>query len=169
MNKESDNLCAENIFRILAASSSGFPKVSSGGAHAVESVLDRYGIDTAQVVVADGSGVSRYNLVSASVIVRTLEEAYRRHAEAFATTLSVAGVDGTLQKRMRGTAAEGTLRGKTGTFSGTSNLSGYTRTSDGELLVFSILMQNFPEGPGSYRAVQDSIGVFLSGMRRSDL
>jgi D-alanyl-D-alanine carboxypeptidase/D-alanyl-D-alanine-endopeptidase (penicillin-binding protein 4) len=68
---------------------------------------------------------------------------------------------------MKRTSAEGNLRAKTGTLRGASSLSGYVTTADGELLAFSILMQNFPTGPGSYRATQDRLGVFLSGLRRS--
>ena len=68
---------------------------------------------------------------------------------------------------MRGTPAQGNLRAKTGTLEGVTALSGYVTTADGEELAFSILMQQFPSGARSYRHVQDRIGAFLAGLKRS--
>jgi D-alanyl-D-alanine carboxypeptidase/D-alanyl-D-alanine-endopeptidase (penicillin-binding protein 4) len=168
MNKESDNLCAENVFRVLGALTSHEPGGSGNGADAVETILAGLGIDTSRVVTADGSGVSRYNLVTPSILVRILEEMHNRRFTAFTSSLPIAGVDGTLEKRMRGTAAQGNLRGKTGTLEGASNLSGYVRTAEDEIIAFSVLLQNFAGKAKVYRAVQDRIGVYLSTLRRGN-
>ncbi len=170
MMKESDNLCAENVFRILGISVTGEAGSNEDGILAVETALARLGIDTAKLVTADGSGVSRYNLLSATTLVRILEVLYDRQPDfdRLFATLPIAGVDGTLSTRMKGTPAQGNLRGKTGTLRGASSLAGYVTTADGEFLAFSILMQNYPTGPKNYRAAQDSIGVLLSRSRRND-
>jgi D-alanyl-D-alanine carboxypeptidase/D-alanyl-D-alanine-endopeptidase (penicillin-binding protein 4) len=170
MLKESDNLCAENLFRMLGRSVTGEPGSTEGGILAVKTALHLLGVDTARIVTADGSGVSRYNLLTAGTVVRILEAVYERPGsfDRFYQSLPVAGVDGTLSTRMKGTPAQGNLRAKTGTLRGASSLSGYVTTLDGELLAFSLLMQNYPTGPKDYRSAQDSIGVFLSTLRRSD-
>jgi D-alanyl-D-alanine carboxypeptidase/D-alanyl-D-alanine-endopeptidase (penicillin-binding protein 4) len=82
------------------------------------------------------------------------------------TSLPVAGRDGTLAERMRGTAADGNVRAKTGTMSNIRTLAGYVRTRDGETLVFAVMANNF-EGPGSI-AVEaiDRIAVLLAAFSR---
>jgi D-alanyl-D-alanine carboxypeptidase/D-alanyl-D-alanine-endopeptidase (penicillin-binding protein 4) len=135
----------------------------------VKTALQRFGIDTAKVGVADGSGVSRYNLVTPRDIVRILERISDRKNDfrRFLSALPMAGVDGSLSTRMKGTPAMGNLMAKTGTLRGVSSLSGYVTTADGEILAFSLLMQNYLSGPKDYRRVQDAIGVYLSTLRRS--
>jgi len=171
MNKESDNLCAEVLLKTLGAESSHAPGTGRRGASAIQRFLAMSGIDTTMVVIADGSGVSRYNLSSPSAIVEVLRRMHKdpEHFGSFYESLPIAGVDGTLSERMKGTSAEGNLRAKTGTLEGVSSLSGYVRTADGELLAFSILMENFSSGPKQYRQVQDSIAVVLSVLRRDSL
>jgi Na+/H+ antiporter NhaD/arsenite permease-like protein len=82
----------------------------------------------------------------------------------FYHSLPIAGRDGTIARRMRGSAAEGNLRAKTGSLAGVSSLSGYVRTAEGELLAFSVLMQDFPGGTDRYRAVQNRIGALLASL-----
>ena len=89
---------------------------------------------------ADGSGLSRYNLVAPAFLVALLErEARSPHAAVFYDALPVAGRDGTLANRMRGTPAEGNVHAKTGTLSGVRSLSGYFTTAAGERMVFSMM------------------------------
>jgi D-alanyl-D-alanine carboxypeptidase/D-alanyl-D-alanine-endopeptidase (penicillin-binding protein 4) len=86
-----------------------------------------------------------------------------RHGQAFMSTLAVAGRDGSLRNRMRGTAAEGNVYGKTGYVAGVSALSGYVRTKTGKLLVYSILMNGFPAGElWKARAAQDKACVRMA-------
>ena len=85
---------------------------------------------------------------------------------AWMTAFPVAGRDGTLAERMRGTAAEGNLRAKTGTMSNIRALAGYVRTRDGETLAFAIIADNF-EGPGNAAvAAIDGIAVRLAEFSR---
>jgi D-alanyl-D-alanine carboxypeptidase/D-alanyl-D-alanine-endopeptidase (penicillin-binding protein 4) len=168
MNKVSDNLSAESLLKTLGAERRGRPGSAEQGITVVHELLTSIPYDTNAVSIADGSGLSRYNLTSPDAIVSLLR---RIHADptlfsAFYRTLPIAGVDGTLEERMRGTAAEGNLRAKTGSLNGVSALSGYVRTKDQELLAFSIMMQSFPGGSRPYRTVQDRIGAFLSEFTR---
>jgi len=170
MNKVSDNLTAEVLLKTLAAEKFGAPGSAAAGTSVVCAFLSGIGIDTTKIAQADGSGLSRYNLTSPSVIIRLLQAMERDsvHFPAFYYSLPIAGVDGTIAKRMRGTRAEGNLRAKTGSLSAVSALSGYVRTADGELLAFSVLMQNFPGSVRGYRTTQDRIGVLLSEIKRGD-
>lgn len=171
LNKVSDNLSAENLLKTLSAELNGKPGIGKIGVSLVKRFLSTIGPDTTRLVIVDGSGLSRYNLTSADIITRLLAEMYKRPDafEVFYNSLPISGTDGTLSERMKGTSAEGNLRAKTGTLSGVSSLSGYARSADGEMLAFSILMNNFASGTRMYRLVQDRIGVILSELRRSDL
>jgi D-alanyl-D-alanine carboxypeptidase/D-alanyl-D-alanine-endopeptidase (penicillin-binding protein 4) len=169
MNQASDNLSAENVLKTMAAERFGPPGTTGLGTEIVTAYIAGLGLDTTRLVIADGSGDSRYNLTSAEAIVALLA-AMARHEELFPVwynTLPVAGVNGTLSRRMKGTPAEANVRAKTGTIQGVSSLSGYVTDADGEQLVFSILMQNFPRPARAYRQVQDRITSFLAGVRRS--
>jgi len=171
MNKVSDNLSAENILKTLAAVKVGLPGSGDAGMSIVKGFLTVNGIDTTKIVLADGSGVSRYNLLSPSAIIRLLMSMYGKpeYFSAWYRSLPIAGEDGTLASRMRGTAAEHNLRAKTGTLNGVSNLSGYVNTADGELLAFSIFMQDYPGEVNVLRRVQDKIGTLLAELRRGRL
>ncbi|HEX9656937.1 MAG TPA: D-alanyl-D-alanine carboxypeptidase/D-alanyl-D-alanine-endopeptidase [Bacteroidota bacterium] len=171
MNKVSDNLSAENILKTIAAEKVGKPGSAEAGAVIVRTFLQSIGVDTNKIIVADGSGLSRYNLTSANTILALLQAMFTNPEcfEEFYNSLPIAGVDGTLDYRMKGTTAEGNLRAKTGTISGASALSGYVHSGDGEPLAFSILTQHYPVGARAYRKVQDAIAVFLSSLRRQSM
>ena len=167
--KISDNLTGEQLVKAIGARAAGPPGDYANGLAAERRFLAaEVGIDTTAMVLADGSGVSRYNLVTAGQIVDLLVYMAGREdlAPAFLTALPVAGVDGTLEDRMRGTAAERAVRAKTGSLSGVSALSGYVSTAGGERLAFSLLMEFFPGSVAPRRAVQDSIVAALAGLRR---
>ena len=168
MNKVSDNLTAEVLLKCLAAERLGVPGSAEKGINVVHEFLAARNIDTTRINIADGSGLSRYNLTSAATVIKLLQAMYadKNHFDAFYHSLPVAGVDGTISRRMTGTAAQGNLRAKTGTLSAVSALSGYVRMADGEMLAVSILMQNFPGSSRYYRQTQDRIGEFLSNLRR---
>jgi serine-type D-Ala-D-Ala carboxypeptidase/endopeptidase (penicillin-binding protein 4) len=171
MNKVSDNLSAEALLKGSAALRWGERGSAPRGIDILKEILTRAGIDTLSMRAVDGSGLSRYNLTTASALTALLIEMHRDSIRfaIFLKSLPIAGVDGTIERRMRGTPAEGNLRAKTGTINGVTALSGYVRTADGELLAFSMLMQNFLSGPGPYRAVQDRIGVLLAGLKLSEI
>ncbi len=122
-----------------------------------EDVLSGWGIPDTQHVLADGSGLSRYNFVTAHMLVRILREMARdpRHAAAFEATLPIAGKDGTLERRMKGTRAENNVHAKTGTISNVRSLSGYVRTRDNELIGFSVIANNFKARSATIDAVAE--------------
>jgi D-alanyl-D-alanine carboxypeptidase/D-alanyl-D-alanine-endopeptidase (penicillin-binding protein 4) len=170
LNKVSDNLSAECVLKTIAAEKLGVPGSAEAGITRVHAYLSECGVDTNRIAVADGSGLSRYNLTSAATIVRLLERVYRdnRSFPLLYHALPIAGIDGTIGSRMKGTVAAGNLRAKTGSLSGVSALSGYVCTLDGEMLAFSILMQNFPGATRPYRLVQDALGAYLAGLKRGE-
>lgn len=169
MNKVSDNLSAENAIKVLSAAMNGTPGSAKNGISIVKRYLDNGGIDTSKLSLVDGSGVSRYNLLSADQIVQFLTSVYQqpRIFPIFYNSLPLASVDGTLAKRMTTYPAACNVRAKTGTLNGVSCLSGYVLTRDGEMLAFSILMQNYITPVAYYHQVQDSIASLLAGFSRT--
>ena len=167
--KVSDNLTGEQLVKAIGAEAAGPPgDYANGLASERRFLAAEVGIDTTSMVLADGSGVSRYNLVTARQVVGLLAYMAGREdlAPAFFAALPIAGVDGTLEDRMQGTAAERRVRAKTGSLSGVSALSGYVMTEGGEHLAFSLLMEFFPGPAAPRRAVQDSIVATLARLRR---
>jgi len=113
----------------------------------------------------EGSGLSRNNLTTARATVALLEfMARHREAQAFFDSLPIAGVDGTLRRRLRGTAAEGNVRAKTGTLRWANALSGYVTTAAGERLAFSVMLNRNVVPPGKFaRDDVDAIALMLAG------
>jgi D-alanyl-D-alanine carboxypeptidase/D-alanyl-D-alanine-endopeptidase (penicillin-binding protein 4) len=142
--KVSQNMYAESLLKALGASRHGLG-TAEGGRGAVRSTLQAWGIPPDAHVIVDGSGLSRYNYVTASTLVAVLERMYNdpRHREAFVGALPIAGRDGTIETRLRKTRAEGNAVAKTGSISNARSLSGFVRTRGGEMLVFSILANDF--------------------------
>jgi D-alanyl-D-alanine carboxypeptidase/D-alanyl-D-alanine-endopeptidase (penicillin-binding protein 4) len=169
LNKPSDNLSAELLLKTIGAEKFGRPGTATKGIRAMRQFLGSVGVDTNAVHSADGSGASHYNLITPANLINLLVAMWKNFAirNEFAATLPIAGVDGTLRGRMKGTPAEGVLHAKTGTISAVSTLSGYTTTADGEELAFSMMMQHFLSGSRAARTVQDRIGVELCTFRRS--
>ncbi len=168
LNKTSDNLSAENLLKVVGAEKRGTPGSAAKGISVVNEFLSSSGIDTTSYLMVDGSGVSHYNLINADTYARLLSAVYRHKGifDLFYTSLPIAGVDGTLQNRMKETAAAGKVRAKTGTISGVSTLSGYAQTADGDTLAFSILMDHFTGSSKPYRDAQDKIAELLSRFSR---
>lgn len=168
LNKPSDNLIAECLLKTLGAQIKG-NGTSEAGKEIVLEFLRRIGADMTAISIADGSGLSRMNYVSPSNLVKLLKYMYRhKHAGVYLNSLSVAGVDGTLQNRMKGTAAERNVRAKTGYVSGVSAISGFVTTKAGEPLVFSVLMNNHLCRNREAMAIQDSILAALANLGGSE-
>lgn len=142
--KVSQNLYAETLLKAVGAATGQTGSAGSGRA-AARAVFTTWGIPADSYVQADGSGLTRYDYVTADMIVTILERLHRepRHRDAFYATLPIAGKDGTIATRMRGTRAEANAVAKTGSISNVRALSGYVKTRDGETLAFSILANNF--------------------------
>ena len=109
----------------------------------VEKLIGRLGLDPDHYQIADGSGLSLYNYLTPQLLGYLLRYAYREQKlyQHLLPTLPIAGEDGTLRKRMRGTPAEGNVQAKTGTVEGVSTLSGYCTAASGNRLCFSIMNQ----------------------------
>jgi serine-type D-Ala-D-Ala carboxypeptidase/endopeptidase (penicillin-binding protein 4) len=173
MNKRSDNLIAETLLKQLGARD-GDPTPGAGIAGRGEAVLRaflaRCGVSGPALALADGSGLSRQDLVSPRNLVQLLAAMDRHPARvAFFDSLPVAGVDGTLRRRMLDTPAQGSVRAKTGTLTHVTALSGVATARNGERLVFSILTNNYP-GPLSAshgpRAMEDAVAAALAQFER---
>lgn len=130
---------------------------SSAGVEVVQETLSTLGVET-NFDMVDGSGLTRYNLISARHIADVLEGMTKHAAyQEYLDSLPIAGVDGTLKNRMKGTAAENNARAKTGTLTGVSSLSGYVQTKDGQKLVFSIVINGYAPKSEYMTAIQDRI------------
>lgn len=160
MMKKSDNLSAEAIFYHLAIHHSGSKRAVGGkqGVEAIEAFIDSLGFDHADYRIADGSGVSLYNYVSPELLIAFLKHAYS-HSSVYPLlhqALPIAGVDGTLEYRMKSGRAHNNVRAKTGTVTGINSLAGYATASNGHTLAFVVINQNTLE-PKKARAFQNKI------------
>jgi D-alanyl-D-alanine carboxypeptidase/D-alanyl-D-alanine-endopeptidase (penicillin-binding protein 4) len=156
MMKVSQNQYAELLLKAL------------GGRQIARERLTAMGIDESSYVMADGSGLSRYNYVTDETLVKILRNFQQRPADAaaFGATLPIAGRDGTLAGRMTGTPAEGKVRAKTGTVDNLRAISGYVEDADGELLVFSIIANNFALPSAQVVAAADKALIRLATFSR---
>lgn len=142
MLKNSDNLHAEAVFYQLADLNARKYSSWKDGARQVENVLRQAGASAAYSKVADGSGVSLYNYTTPSAMVSMLRYAYHHEDiyRYFYPALPIAGVDGTLDTRMRRGTAYRNVRAKTGTLEGVISLAGYAKASNGHTLAFSVII-----------------------------
>lgn len=163
--KLSNNLHAETLVKAAGRQVSHVGSWPAGLA-ALEGNLGSFGVNPAQLAMADGSGLSRQDYVSTDEIAELLVGAQQE--PWFGTwydALPVAGVSdrmvgGTLRHRMIGTPAANNLRAKTGSMTGVSALSGYVTAANGEKLVFSMVENNFL--PDSVTSIEDAVGVRLA-------
>ena len=166
--RNSQNLYAEALLRTLDQRRR--PRTAAAGRNIMRDVLESWGIGPSRIVVADASGLSRYNYVTARALVDVLQRMYDdpRHAEPYLAALPVAGESGTLTSRMTGTAAAGNARAKTGSMSNVRALSGFVTSADGEMLAFAVLANNFPGAPGPILGIIDRLVDQLARSTRSD-
>ncbi len=133
------------------------------GLEVVTSFLRQAGVGESEIALNDGSGLSRNDLISANTTVQLLTFMTKhRYFAQFRDALPIAGVDGTLRTRMRGTPAEGNVRAKTGSLSSVASLSGYVTTAAGEHLVFSMMLNNYPDAAAVRRDSIDAIAILLA-------
>jgi D-alanyl-D-alanine carboxypeptidase/D-alanyl-D-alanine-endopeptidase (penicillin-binding protein 4) len=166
--KPSQNQIGEALLRTTGGVVTGVASADSGRAVAA-ATLTGFGIDPAAFVLSDGSGLSRYNYVAPEALARILEVMARRpDADVFLNSLPIGGVDGTLATRMRGTAAEGNVRAKTGSIANTRTLSGYVATRDGERLVFVLMANHFTVSSRVAERVQDHVVERLANFSRQN-
>lgn len=162
MLKESDNLYAESMFYQIAASTGARYASAKNASTVVNRLISKVGLDPKRYEIADGSGLSLYNYVSAELEVRFLRYAWHNNNiyVHLHPALPIAGVDGTLRKRMRGPFTSGNVYAKTGTVAGVSSLAGYCTAANGHHLAFSIINQGIQHHRNG-RAFQDRVCTVL--------
>ena len=162
MMKKSDNYYAESLFYQLAALSG---KKAAGQKEArgyIDALIRKVGLTPAHYEIADGSGVSLYNYLPPELLIRLLEYAWREDhiRQKPYPSLPIAGVDGTLEKRMQKTLAQGNRHAKTGIVTGVSSLSGYATSPEGHVIAFSIINMGIPRAQVG-RDWQDKVCIAL--------
>lgn len=159
MMKKSDNLYSESLFYHLAASRvHSAPVTAKDGRRMMNRLIEKLGYDASDYYIADGSGLSLYNYVSPELEVAFLKYAYR-HDRIYVplyASMPIAGMDGTLDDRMRRGYARGNVHAKTGTVTGVSGLAGYCTAANGHVLCFSIINMGIRHA-SSGRRFQDSV------------
>jgi D-alanyl-D-alanine carboxypeptidase/D-alanyl-D-alanine-endopeptidase (penicillin-binding protein 4) len=148
LNKNSINLIAENLLKFMGANFEGAPGSSAKGAKVV---MDRFLINQVGLprnnglVMADGSGLSPLNRMTAVVFTEVLQHMLTQYDVSvdFIASLAISGVDGTLKKRMNTPDLKRRVRAKTGFINGASSLSGYVYTKKNEIVIFSFLMNHY--------------------------
>jgi len=161
MMKLSQNQYAEALLKTIGSGT------TEAGRTAVKEAVKSWGIDPASVMLADGSGLSPYDFITPEAMVAVLTHVDRteRLRAVYESTLPIAGRDGTLEQRMRGTAAEGRAMAKTGSTTSVRSIAGYVRTADGQLAAFTIIANNFDNSASVLNAATDEIVVRLATFR----
>jgi serine-type D-Ala-D-Ala carboxypeptidase/endopeptidase (penicillin-binding protein 4) len=165
--KPSQNQVAEILLKTLGRELRGAGSAAAGR-QAVDSIFTSWGLPQRQLLVADGSGLSRYNFVSPDLLIALLAHMDRSpNRELWLASQPVAGIDGTLRARMRGTPAEGNVRAKTGTLSNVRALSGYVTTADGERLLFATIVNGHLLTAADADRLVDAALARIAGFRRN--
>lgn len=171
-NQPSNNLYSEVLLRSLGVirnddETQSLQNSAKQGLNAVKAILSQLGVDPDGYALADGSGLSRHNLVSPEAIVQTLKGiAQSSQAEIYRASLPVAGVSGTLQNRFKHTPAQGIVQAKTGTLSGVTSLSGYVDVPNYQTVVFSIIVNQSDQSATPLRQAVDEMVLLLTRLRR---
>ncbi len=165
MNKESDNFFAEMLLKGLGKDFAGVGSTADG-LRVVRATLDSLGLPLDDFTLHDGSGLSYLDRVTPEAIMQLLFTMGRCvYTPAYYNSLAIAGVDGTLDDRMRGTAAAGNAHAKTGTLDIASCLSGYVRSADGRMAGYSIIVNGAAVNWASAMKAQDAIVETLARTR----
>jgi serine-type D-Ala-D-Ala carboxypeptidase/endopeptidase (penicillin-binding protein 4) len=171
VQKPSQNLYTDLLLAHVGekarAASSGKDQTSEElGVRELNKFLAEAGVKRGDVLFEEGSGLSRNNLTTPNATVALLQFMSRhKSGEVYLNSLPIAGVDGTLRNRMKGTPAAGNVRAKTGTLRWANSLSGHVTTAAGEHLIFSVMLNRYHslEPNRSGRADLDAIAVLLAG------
>lgn len=167
INKNSNNLYAEVLLKTLGVELYGKGTTESG-IKAVNDALRNMGINTNNIQLIDGSGLSRHNLATPRQVVKLLVYMYKSgEFEHFYNSLPVAGLDGTLSSRMKNSSAENNVRAKPGFLEGVKTLSGYIKTADNEPMAFSIMLNNYHVASNLANYMFDLICSRLANFKRN--
>ncbi|WEN14391.1 D-alanyl-D-alanine carboxypeptidase/D-alanyl-D-alanine-endopeptidase [Rhodanobacter sp. AS-Z3] len=173
--KRSQNLYLQNLLLSVGAtqpaSTTGFRSSENRALDALHQWLQQSGIPPLGSLLEEGAGLSRRDLITPNAMARLLSYlATQPYAQTLRAALPVAGVDGTLIRRMRGTAAENNVHAKTGSMSQVHCLAGYVTSAAGERLAFAIMLNNYerpPDAPTASNEV-DAIAILLANYRGHD-
>ncbi|WP_445243160.1 MULTISPECIES: D-alanyl-D-alanine carboxypeptidase/D-alanyl-D-alanine endopeptidase [unclassified Microcoleus] len=170
-NRESNNLYAEVLLRLLGKVTGKMPvpqeDTGESGLKELKTALTQLGVNPNSYRLADGSGLSRHNLISPEALVQTLRlMANSPAASIYRQSLPIAGESGTLKNRFKITPNRVNLQAKTGTMSGVSALSGYIEVPNYEPLVFSIIVNQSDLSTAKMRSATDEIVLLLNRLRR---
>ncbi|WP_293254179.1 MULTISPECIES: D-alanyl-D-alanine carboxypeptidase/D-alanyl-D-alanine-endopeptidase [unclassified Microcoleus] len=180
-NRESNNLYAEVLLRLLGkvtgilpvpqtvTGKMPVPQEDTGeiGLKELKIALTQLGVNPNSYILADGSGLSRHNLISPEALVQTLRLMANSPAGSiYRASLPVAGESGTLKNRINTTSNRVILQAKTGTLSGVSALSGYIEVPNYDRLVFSIIVNQSDLPASKLRSATDEIVLLLNRLRR---
>ena len=167
INKSSQNFFAEQLLKTIGLEKKGFGSASNGIAASKE-IFTEIGLNSENIIMVDGSGLSHLNMVTPRQIVELLKYIYsnKKVYADFYNSLPIAGVDGSLGKRMRNTTAQNNVRAKTGYIAYVRSLSGYALTGDNEPIAFSMIANNFSVPVKLADNIQDLICLRLTNFRR---
>lgn len=177
--KRSQNLYMQNLLLLAGtkaqadamqdpAPPTGFVTTEAWGIRAMRQLLDRIGIPSSASMIEEGTGLSRRNLATPNAMSRLLGFlATQPYAATLHDMLPIAGIDGTLQWRMRNTPASNNVHAKTGSMSQVHALAGYVTSAAGEHLAFAIILNNYepPAGAPSASRDLDVIAILLANLR----
>jgi D-alanyl-D-alanine carboxypeptidase/D-alanyl-D-alanine-endopeptidase (penicillin-binding protein 4) len=159
--KKSNNLYARHLLLFLGAKLYGAPATVEKGRRAVVKILRSHGaLASDPLKIDNGSGLSRSAKLDARILAKMLDSAYERYGERWMRTLSIAGVDGTIKKRFRGTVVRNRAWMKTGTLKHAKNIAGYVKSRTGRIYTVVIIV-NTRKGKWKAAKLEDEIIQWL--------
>ncbi len=167
INKNSQNFFAEQLLKTIGLEINGFGSAEKG-ISALKDLFAEIGLNPDNIYMVDGSGLSSLDMVTPKQIVELLKYMYN-NSDIFPyyyNSLPIAGVDGTLGRRLKGTSVEGKVRAKTGFISHVRSLSGYALTGDNEPVAFSMIANNFNVPVKLAENLQDLVCLRITNFRR---
>ena len=166
INKNSQNFYAEQLLKVIGYEKDGLGNTVNG-VKEIKNLIKDIGINPENIIIADGSGLSRLNLVTPRQFVDLLSYIYKSEIfRLFYDSLPIAGVDGTLARRMHNTKAENNIRAKTGYIEGVRSICGYAYTADKEPIAFSIIVNNYIVPYALADNLQDLVCLRLANFTR---
>jgi D-alanyl-D-alanine carboxypeptidase/D-alanyl-D-alanine-endopeptidase (penicillin-binding protein 4) len=163
--KKSNNLYARHILLLLGAKEFGAPATLEKGRRAVRKILAAHGaLGRGMLHIDNGCGLSRSARLNAALLATLLDNAYMRYGMRWMQTLSIAGVDGTIKRRFRGTAARKRAWMKTGTLKHAKNIAGYVKSRNGRYYT-TVILVNTKKGRWKAAKLEDTIILWLVGYK----
>jgi D-alanyl-D-alanine carboxypeptidase/D-alanyl-D-alanine-endopeptidase (penicillin-binding protein 4) len=167
INKSSQNFFAEQLLKTIGLEILDYGSAANG-VTAIKELYTEIGLNSDNIVMVDGSGLSHMNMVTPRQVVELLKYVYSNDKVYldFFNSLPIAGIDGSLGKRMQNTTAQNNVRAKTGYISHVRSLSGYAFTGDSEPIAFSMIANNFSVPIKLAENIQDLVCLRLTNFRR---